>query len=55
MLADLVESVLGAVFVDSGGDLTAVWRAMWGLVEAAGMTHLYDLDRSTRSDALYRK
>lgn len=36
LLADLVEAVLGAVLIDSGGDLTAVWGAYRGLVKAAG-------------------
>jgi hypothetical protein len=27
LLADLVEAVLGAVLIDSGGDITAVWNA----------------------------
>ena len=35
LLADLVEAVLGAVLVDSGGDLVEVWGAYRGLVEAA--------------------
>ena len=35
LLADLVEAVLGAVLIDSGGDLTAVWGAYKGLVKAA--------------------
>ena len=35
LLADLVEAVLGAVLIDSGGDLSAVWGAYRGLVKAA--------------------
>lgn len=37
LLADTLEAVLGAVFLDSGGNLTAVWRAFVGLVRVAGM------------------
>lgn len=37
LLADLVESVLGAVFLDSKGSLQAVWVAFLSLVAAAGM------------------
>jgi hypothetical protein len=36
-LADQVEAVLGAVLVDSGGDLGAVWGVFWGIAKAAGM------------------
>lgn len=41
LLADLVEAVLGAVLIDSGGDLVAVWKVLWGLVVKADMEHYY--------------
>ncbi|GAX76911.1 hypothetical protein CEUSTIGMA_g4357.t1 [Chlamydomonas eustigma] len=35
LLADLVEAILGAVLLDSGGDVVACWNAYQGLVQAA--------------------
>ena len=34
-LADVLEAVLGAVLIDSGGDLSHVWRAYQGIIKRA--------------------
>lgn len=38
LLADVVEAVLGAVFLDSGGRLGVVWGCFHALVAAAGLS-----------------
>jgi hypothetical protein len=35
LLADLVEAILGAVLLDSGGDVVACWNAYKGLVQSS--------------------